>query len=43
MLQHKKPCPRGHEIYTFDRHFLGQHYNIFSLSDICLWIREKDF
>ena len=28
MSQHKNPCPRGHDIYNFDRTFLGNHYLI---------------
>ena len=25
-LQHKNPCPGGHEIYNLGRPFLGHHY-----------------
>ena len=35
----KNPCPGGHEIYNFGRPFLGQHYYIHSLSDLCLGIK----
>ena len=41
--QHKNPCPRGQEIYNFGRHFLGHHYYILSLSDVCLGDERKIF
>ena len=28
---HQNPSPGGHEIYNFDRPFLGHHYFILSL------------
>ena len=40
---HKNPCPRGHEIYNFDRPFLGHHYYILGLSDLCLGVEKKIF
>ena len=40
---HKNPCPRGHEIYNFGRPFLGYHYYILSLSDLCLGVEKKIF
>ena len=39
--EHKNPCPRGDEIYNFGRHFLGYHYYIFGLSDLCLGVEKK--
>ena len=33
----------GHEIYNFDRSFLGHHYYIFHLSDLCLGEEENIF
>ena len=33
-VQHKNPCPEGHEINNFGRPFLGHHQFIFSLSDL---------
>ena len=41
--QHKNHCPGGHEIYNFGRPFLGHHYYIFSLSDLCLGLEKKIF
>ena len=38
---HKKPCRRGHEIYNFDRPFLGHHYYILGVSDLCFGVRKK--
>ena len=38
---HKNPCPRGHEIYNFGRPFLGHHYYILGLSDLCLEVERK--
>ena len=35
------PCPGGHEIYNFGRIFLGHHYHILSLSDVCLRVEKK--
>ena len=40
---HKNPCPRGHEIYNFGRPFLGHHYYILGLSDLCLGIEKNIF
>ena len=42
MPQHKNPYPGGHEIYNFGRPFLGHHYYIFSLSDLCLGAKERN-
>ena len=39
--QHKNPCPRGHEIYNFGRPFLGHHYYILGLSNLCLGVEQK--
>ena len=39
----KNPCPGGHEIYNFGRPFLGHHYSILSLSNICLGVEQKIF
>ena len=41
--QHKNSCPRGHENYNFGRPFFGHHYNILSLSDLCLGVGKKIF
>ena len=41
MPQHKNPCLGGHEIYNFGRPFLGHHYYILSLSDLCLGVEKK--
>ena len=38
--QQKNPCPWGHDIYNFDRPFLGHHYCILSLSDICMGVEQ---
>ena len=37
---HKNICPGGHEMYNFGRPFLGHHYYIISLSDLCLGIEN---
>ena len=34
---------RVHEIYKVDRPFLGDHYNILSLSDSCPRVEKKTF
>ena len=39
----KNPYPGGHEIYNFGRPFLGHHYYIFNLSDLCLGVKKKIF
>ena len=36
----QEPCPGGNKIYNFGRLFLGHHYYILSLSDLCQWIEE---
>ena len=41
--QHKNPCTRGHESYSFGRPFLGHDYYILSLSDLCLGVEKKIF
>ena len=41
--QHKNPCPGGHEIYNFGGPFLGNHYYILSLSNLCLGVEKKIF
>ena len=38
---HKNPCPWGPEIHNFCKPFLGHHYHMRSLSDLCLG-REKN-
>ena len=40
MPKHKNPCPGRHEIYNFGRPFLGNHYYLLSLSDLCLDLRN---
>ena len=40
----KEPLPRGcHKIYNFVRPFLGHHYYILSLSDLCIGGKKKIF
>ena len=41
--QHKNPCPRSHQIYNFGKLFLGHHYYILSLSDLCLGVEKTIF
>ena len=41
--RHKNPCPGGHEIYNFRTPFLGHHYLILSLSDLCPGVKKKIF
>ena len=41
--EHKNPYPGGHEIYNFGRPFLGHHYYILGLSDLCLGVEKKIF
>ena len=36
MPEHQNPSPGGHKMYDFDRPFVGHHYHILSLSDLCL-------
>ena len=43
MPQCKNSCPKGHKIYNFGRPFLGHHYYILSLSDLCLGADKKIF
>ena len=42
MSQHK-PCPGCHEIYNFGITFLGHHYYILDVSDLCLGVEKKNF
>ena len=41
--QHKNRCPRVHENYNFRRPFIGHHYFILSMSELCLGIEMKNF
>ena len=41
--QHKKPYPRGHEIYNFGRPFLVHHCYTLSLSKPCPGVKKKTF
>ena len=41
--EHKNLCPWGHEIKNFGRPFLGHHYYILSLYDLCLVEEKKIF
>ena len=41
--QRKNPCPEGHEIQNVGRPFLGHHYYILSLLDLCLEAKRKIF
>ena len=36
----QEPLPQVHEIYNFGRPFLGHHYYILGLSDLCLEVEE---
>ena len=36
----QEPLPRGHEINNFGRPFLGHHYYILGLSDVCLVLKK---
>ena len=38
--QHKNPCPGGHEIYNSGRPYLGHHYCINSLFDLCMGVEK---
>ena len=37
------PCPGGHENYNFGGPFLGHHFYILSLSDLCLVVEKMIF
>ena len=37
----QEPLVWGHEIHNFGRPFLGYHYYILSLSDLCLGVEKK--
>ena len=39
----QEPFPRGSESYNFGRLFLGHHYYIISLSNICMGVKKKNF
>ena len=43
--QHKNPCPKANEIKNFGRPFLGHHYYILILSELCLGeeMKNNDF
>ena len=41
--QLKNLRPEDHEINNFDRNFLGHHYHILGLSDLCLGVEKKIF
>ena len=36
-------CPSYHEIYNFERLYLGHYYYIFSLSHLCSGVQKKIF
>ena len=40
---HMNCCPGGNESYNFGRPFLGHHYYIHGLSDLCLGVEKKIF
>ena len=42
-LSGRIPAQGGHESYNFGRPFLGHHYYVHSLSDLCLGVEEKIF
>ena len=37
----KNPCRGGSEIYNFGRPFLGNHYYILGLFDLCQGVEKK--
>ena len=37
---HQNPSPGVDDIYNFGRPFLGHHYYILSLSDLCLGVKK---
>ena len=37
----QEPLPPGHEIYNLGRPILNHHFNILSLSDVCLGVKKK--
>ena len=37
------PCTGPHEIYNFSRPYIGHHYYILSLFDLCLGVEKKIF
>ena len=39
----KEPCPRSHDFDNSGRPFLGYHYFILSLFDLCLGLEKKTF
>ena len=39
----QKTLNQGHEIYNFGRLFIGLHYYILSLYDLCLGVKMKIF
>lgn len=39
--KHMNLCPRGHDIYTLSKLFIGHHYNILSLSYLCMGQEKK--
>ena len=36
----QEPLPEGHKINNLGRHFLGHHYLILSLSELCLEVEK---
>ena len=43
MPLHMNPCPQGNEFYNLGSPFLGHHYYILSLSNLCLGVEKKIF
>ena len=39
----QEPMPRGYEIYNFGRPFLGHHYYILRLSELCQGVELNIF
>ena len=39
----QEPLPLSHESYIFVRPFIGHHYFINSLSDLCMGVEKKIF
>ena len=41
--QHQNPFPGGHDIYNFSRPFLGHHYYILILCELCPEVEKNIF
>ena len=43
MVTPQNPYPEGHEIHKLGRPFLGFHYLILSLSELCMGVEKNIF